>query len=158
MDPDSDPLPADEICRCTDDPPIVLQAHFSPTPLACMRCNLEVPVERLGLSAALAEELAGWARFHDCFYLLWIDSQEYEYWAWAQLTDPGSPLHTRALDLVARLQAFRPTYYGWFSDGEAEDEEVDCPLCRGPLAERLGWWVCEDCAVAGRGGDGPEHR
>lgn len=41
--------PEDELCKCADRPPIVLQGHLSSNPIACLRCNGEVPPERIGL-------------------------------------------------------------------------------------------------------------
>ncbi len=37
------PTPEDEICHCSGRPPLVLQYHLSPNPLACASCNREVP-------------------------------------------------------------------------------------------------------------------
>ncbi len=63
------PTPDDELCSCAGSPPIMLQAHLSPNPVSCIACNLEVAPERIGFSESLAEKLAFWQSFHDCFYL-----------------------------------------------------------------------------------------
>lgn len=39
------PTAPEEMCSCPADTPLVLQSHLSPNPLACARCNLEVPPE-----------------------------------------------------------------------------------------------------------------
>jgi hypothetical protein len=87
----------DEICASVRSPPIVLQAHLSPNPVSCLLCNLEVSPERIGFSESIAEQLAFWQRFHDCFYFLWLDSGEFEAWAKAQLENPTSEVNKRGL-------------------------------------------------------------
>ena len=37
---------ADEICRCEQGTPVLLQPNLSRNPLSCCRCNLEAPPER----------------------------------------------------------------------------------------------------------------
>ena len=142
------PTPDDELCGCADSP-IVLAAHHSSNPLLCMVCNLEVPPERIGFSEALSERLAFWQSFHDCFYLLWLDSGEYESWAKAQLENPTSPVNQRGLELVSELGEFRPAYYWWFQDTAAEGFQPlnCCPVCGGELAMRHKQLVCASCSV-----------
>lgn len=149
-----EPTPEDEICGCEGTPPIVLQPHLSSNPLTCTVCNLEVPPERIGFSAKLAEALASWQSFHDCFEYLWLDSGEFERWAKAQLCDIDSPVHRRGLGLREQLSRFRPCYYWWFQDSGAEDEDfvplAECPKCGGQLRElgnRFGWLACEACWI-----------
>jgi hypothetical protein len=73
--------PEAELCKCADRPPIVLQDHLSPNPIVCLRCNGEVPPERIGFSAELAEHVAFWKNLHDALFTLWLDSSDYESWA-----------------------------------------------------------------------------
>lgn len=127
----------------------MLQAHLSSNPLSCIACNLEVSPERVGFSEAFAEKLAFWRSFYDCFYLLWLDSGEFESWAKAQLADPGSPVNKRGRELVAELGAIHPTYYWWFQDTGAEDFQPlsRCPICQNSFAERHSRYVCDQCSI-----------
>jgi hypothetical protein len=144
------PTPEDEICSCTGSPAVALQPHLSPNPLACLACNLEVPPERIGFSSELAEGLAHWQRFHDCFEFLWLDSGEFESWARAQLENPSSPVNTRAFRLVAELNESCRVYYSWFQDTTAEGFRpiTECPKCRAPLVKAGTRWLCEPCSIA----------
>ncbi len=143
------PTPADELCSCAGSPPVMLQPHLSPNPLSCFACNFEVPPERIGFSEALAEELACWQSFHDCFYRLWLDSGEFESWAKAQLSDPCSPVNKRGLELVSKLSSFRPAYYWWFQDTGADDflPLSRCPTCSGELSKQNRRNTCEQCSI-----------
>ena len=143
------PPPAEELCSCTGAPPLMLQAHLSSNPLSCIVCDLEVAPERVGFSEALAERLAFWQTFHDCFYLLWLDSGEFEAWARSQLEDPESPVNKRALELVSELGATRLTYYWWFQDTGADDFQPlsRCPACQQALVRRYGRYICEQCRI-----------
>jgi hypothetical protein len=135
----------------------VLQPHFSPNPVSCARCNLEVPPERIGLDAPLAEAVAAWRQFHEAFDTLWLDSGEYEGWAAAQLRDPASAVNRRGLELARRLSEWRRCYLWWFRTGDEEEAEPGgCPCCSRPLEPRFmgerpqagGLLVCEACAIA----------
>ena len=136
-------------CSCVGDPPIMLQAHLSTNPLSCMICNLEVRPERVGFGEDLAEKLATWRSFHDCFYLLWLDSGEFEAFAKAQLENPESAVNVRALQLVSELNAHRRTYYWWFQDTEVQEYRrlSQCPVCEQDLRQQHGRHVCESCSV-----------
>jgi hypothetical protein len=151
--------PPEEICGCIEETPIVLQGNLSPNPLACARCNLEVPPERLGLAVPFAEAVAAWARFHRAFMTLWLDSGEYEEWAAAQLGDAASPVVLRGLALVQRLNESRRCYLWWFvPDDEHEDAPApqSCPRCAQALELRFpgerpqsgSLRVCERCSIA----------
>jgi hypothetical protein len=123
--------PADEVCCCPGEPPVVLQDHLSSVPLACLKCNGEVPPERLGFSAGLAEELAQWRDLHRAFMTLWLDSGEYESWAREQLEDANAPVHLRGSRVVEALNRYRRTYYWWFAN-QADDKpgpRTSCPRC-----------------------------
>jgi hypothetical protein len=143
------PTPADELCSCLDAPPVVLQFHFSSNPIVCIRCNLEVPPERLGFSAQLAEAIAFWRTFYSAFYYLWLDSREFESWAHARLSDPGSPPNKRGLELASQLNEHRRCYLWSFQDAAAEDFQPlsACPRCHAPLGESFGRLLCEPCSI-----------
>jgi len=149
---------ADEICRCEQGTPALLQPHLSRNPLSCGRCNLEVPPERLGFEVALADALASWRDFHDSFYYLWLDSGEFEDWAAAQLRDPSSPVNVRGLDLARRLSTDHRCYLRWFQDEGAPDwmPATRCPCCSATLDIRFcgerpqggELRVCDSCLIA----------
>ncbi len=144
------PTPPHELCACPAAEPIVLRSTLTPNPLACARCNLEVVPERLVLPGELADSLAAWRSFHDCFYILWLDSAEFETWAKAQLEAADSPVNTRGLALRAELESVRRAYYWWFQDTGADDFQPrdSCPICDGSLVDRgLTGLVCEPCSL-----------
>jgi predicted nucleic acid-binding Zn ribbon protein len=150
------PTPANEVCSCSDFPPILLGAGISSNPICCLRCNLEVPPERLGLPEDLVEDIANWRDFHSCFFGLWLDSGEFELWAKAQLSDPRSAVNTRAIDLVLRLNHHHPTYYRWFLEPseESRSQVHECPRCHGRLTTSDRLRLCGNCHIAidhGRG-------
>ena len=129
----SPPTPLDEICPCDDATPILLCPKATPNPLCCARCNLEVPPERLGFDAAVAEQLAAWRDFHDSFYHLWLDSGEFEAWAAAQLTNPTSVVNQRGVALAQRLSAWRTCFLWWFVADQASAVHQSCPRCHATL-------------------------
>ena len=145
------PQPAtspDEICACTEQPPVILRSVLSPNPIACFACNLEVPPERLGFPRQLAEAIAAWASFHDCFYLLWLDSAEFEEWAKAQLESPTSPVNRRGLGVASELNQHRKCYYWWFATCDESYVPPDsCLLCGGQLGSSPRGRVCQSCRV-----------
>src|SRR5436309_1669958 len=108
------PTPVEELCVCTRVTPLVLQPHLTSNPLSCARCNREVPPERIGFDEALADALASWRDFHDCFYFLWLDSGTFEEWALMHLRDPFSVVNSRGLELAAAVSKFRRCYLWWF--------------------------------------------
>jgi hypothetical protein len=152
------PTPDDEICACTSLAPVLLQPHFSPNPVSCARCNLEVPPERIGIDETVAEALAWWQRLHDSFYFLWLDSGDFEAWAKQHLSNPSSVVNTKGLDLVSEVSKFRRCYLSWFQDHGADDwaPATECPRCLGALGVRFKGerpqggtlLVCERCSIA----------
>lgn len=153
------PLPPtreEDLCACADAPPLVLLSNFSENPIACLECNGEVPPERVGWSRDDAQGIAHWKQFHDCFFLLWLDSGEFEHWAAVQLTNPGSPVNTRGLELVRELNAYRRIYYWWFVNESREDDNNEerfahCPRCGGEWVRWSGSrfrLLCEPCSIA----------
>jgi hypothetical protein len=148
------PTPDDELCKCTDCPPIVLQEHLSSNPLACLRCNLELSPERMGFTTELAGHIAYWRNLHRALYTLWLDSADYEAWAITQLEDPVGRVNVHGLELVEDLNKYHRTYYRWFQD-QSVDEFVSltrCPRCSAELVESLGSFgpskVCDKCSIA----------
>ena len=141
--------PPDELCACTDEPPVVLQDHLSSVPLACLRCNGEVPPERLGFSEQLSEELAFWRDFHRAFLILEFDSAEYEEWARAQLENPDAPVNVRGLKAVRKLNEHRRTYLWWFEDTTNDQfcSKSTCPRCGRVLTKSYGRPVCDFCLI-----------
>lgn len=142
--------PNHDRCVCPDAPPLLLRSDLGPHPVACARCNHDVSPEALALSAELTDALASWRRFHDCFYLLWLDSAEFEGWARDQLATPSSPVNTRGLALRARLDAVRRTYFWWFQDAGAPDHRpaTACPNCAAALVEQgLFGRICDGCSI-----------
>jgi len=131
--------PADELCACQEIEALALcYVFYSRNPLRCLSCNNEVPPERLDLTPAMVDSLASWASFYGCFYLLWLESGEFETWARQQLTDPRSPANERGLAVCGRLSEIKPCYFWWFEETVDEDYQPlsACPRCGAPLAER----------------------
>jgi predicted nucleic acid-binding Zn ribbon protein len=135
------PLPtaAEELCSCPSDTPLKLMSMRQVggyNPIHCLDCNLEVPPERLGVTAELAEEIADWDEEHGALLTLELASGDYEDWAREQLLDPASPTNTAGRELAQRLNAVRPSYF-WVFQPQEEDgwqPRETCPVCEGPLA------------------------
>jgi len=150
--------PPEEPCRCAERPPLVLQYHLSPNPLACVRCNAEVSPEQIGFSEEIAELLATWRELAAALFAMEHEAEEeYEQWARQRLVDPNSRMNQLGLHVVAQLNPYRRTYYAWFCDEEARSGPPAscCPRCSGPLAPLLEHRACEACSIlvpAGRGG------
>jgi hypothetical protein len=66
-------------------------------PIHCLDWNLEVPPERLSLTADLAEEIASWDWEHGAIETLELASGEYEEWARLRLLDPASPTNAEGV-------------------------------------------------------------
>lgn len=142
--------PSDEICSCAMQRPLLLQSSLRANPLACAGCNLEISPDQLGISPELAQALAAWRTFHDCFYLLWLDSREFETWAADQLSSPRSAVNSRGLALRSELERVRQTYFRWFQPAGSPDftPAASCPICQGELLDvGLVGMVCNHCFV-----------
>jgi predicted nucleic acid-binding Zn ribbon protein len=141
--------PVNELCTCDGRPPIVLQDHLSRNPMSCLKCNLEIPPERLGISSELARGIANWRNLYRAFDVLWLDSGDYEDWAREQLEDPNGRVVVMGLELVDKLNQYVRAYYWWFEDA-SEDDFVplsQCPRCDGSLDKRFDCFVCEKCSI-----------
>ena len=141
--------PPDELCRCGEATPIALQEHLSPVPIACLRCNGEIPPERIGFTEQLAEEIAFWRNLHRALMTLWLDSGEYEAWARDQLENPFGQVNVSGLDIVRELNAYRRTYYWWFQDNLIDQflPLSACPRCGERLAVACDKPACEACSI-----------
>jgi hypothetical protein len=141
--------PDTELCACPQLSMLLLQPHLTPNPISCAACGHEVPPERVGLSAELADQIGRWRAFHDAFYTLWLDSGEFESWAREQLEDLGSPVNARGIEVAGNISRVRRCYYWLFQDTGADDFSplVLCPNCNGKLTALSRWQACEGCAI-----------
>ena len=141
--------PQDELCTCEGRPPIVLQDHLSPNPISCLKCNLEIPPERLGITSELARGIAYWRNLQRAFDMLWLDSRDYEDWARPQLEDPNGRIAVMGLKLVDALNNYVRAYYWWFEDASVDDfvPLSQCPRCGGSLDQQFVCFVCEKCSI-----------
>jgi hypothetical protein len=147
------PTPVDDLCACAGAPPLKVFYDFRENPIHCLDCNLEVPPERLGLGVELVEALAACQSLIGSLYLLWLDSGEYEEWAYRELVDPSSAANRRGLATRAALDPIRRCYYRYFQDetGDHGPLSDDCPLCgvrmtlysHGIVPQLL----CEQCGI-----------
>ena len=144
------PTPEDEICQCADLPPIVLQDHLSSVPLVCLHCNGEVPPERVGFDADLAERIAYLAgsapsALHAVDRVRRLRGIGLR----TQLSDPQGQFNTRGLEVVGATSiGIGGPYYWWFDDASDRDvSRLACPRCYGDLVDRFGCAVCEVCSI-----------
>ena len=123
--------PDDEVCSCGDQPPIVLQDHLSENPLACLRCNGEVPPERIGFTAELADGLAYWRHLHAAVLMPCGWTRTNMRIGPAQLKPPAGQVNVNGLDLVRELNNYRRSYYWWFQEASVDDfvPLSKCPRC-----------------------------
>jgi predicted nucleic acid-binding Zn ribbon protein len=146
------PTPADEVCSCAEPQPLKLMFALGYNPIHCMACNLEVPPETYRPDESLCEAIAFWRELYRALYMLWLDSGDYEEWAKAQLADMSGRVNQDGMELRARLETLRRTYY-WFFQEQSDDSEAitSCPVCRRLLEESpLGTFkqmVCETCSI-----------
>jgi Zn-ribbon-containing, possibly nucleic-acid-binding protein (DUF2310) len=145
------PTPDDETCHCPPGTDVILRDGLSDNPLACATCNGEVPPERLGFDPRLTEDIVFWLSAADSLLRLWLDSGEYESWAADRLLDPKGQVNAVGLEIVARLNAFNPAYYWWFSDPELTETQspTHCPVCSVPFDKHpaRGARMCAACRI-----------
>jgi hypothetical protein len=129
------PTPPDEICACPPGAPIKLMSALGANPIHCLRCNLEVPPERLALAGREVDAVADWRLTYNAIGALELASGEYEQWARDQLLDLNSPPNIDGRKLAAMLS--EKECYFWVWQPEADDESVpltECPYCGDALA------------------------
>lgn len=143
------PTPADEICQCETLDEVALVDRFGENPICCLECRGEVPPERLGFDARLADDLAQWRQLRRALLILELDSGEYEHWAALQLADPNGQVNRLGLELTKRLGAHVPTRYWWFIPVEQSDSNETCPICASALIDRPKGNVrlCDPCRI-----------
>jgi hypothetical protein len=111
-------------------------ALLSENPLHCLRCNGEVPPERLQLQPPEVDAVAHWNSVFGAIDSLELDSGPYEAWARSQLLDPKSPPNVEGLAVARSLNRVRKCYF-WFFQPVDLDDDVEprstCPVCEGPL-------------------------
>jgi hypothetical protein len=134
------PLPtaADDLCSCPAGTPVKLMSGggIGFNPMHCLNCNLEVPPERLGLSAEVAWEVASWLLTYGAIDALELESGPYESWARSVLLDPLSHINVAGF-AVARLLNELTRCYFWFWQAEGDDDwepRSKCPICEQPLS------------------------
>jgi hypothetical protein len=143
------PTADDELCSCGA-VPLVLMCSLGSNPLRCLRCRGEVPPERVGFSADVAEKIAVWRTYFRAFDTLWLDSGEFEELARGQLTDPRSTVNRRGLEAAALLSETRCAYMYWFQESWEADFEplTTCPGCEARLRLLERRLVCDGCRIA----------
>jgi hypothetical protein len=127
------PTPPEEICRCSDRPPVKLLQALGNNPIRCMHCHGEVLPETLALPLDLADPVADWCSLYDAIDRLWLASGAYESWAGAELANLDSGVNRAGLALRARIDLVRRCFYWLFDEGVAHDGPTtrarQCPIC-----------------------------
>ncbi len=111
-------------------------AGLSYNPIHCLRCNLEVPPERLNFGRGLADAIADWLRTYDAIGALELASGTYEGWARSQLLDADSRPNVEGREIAGKLSQFCRCYF-WFWQPDSDDgfaSRSTCPVCGEPLA------------------------
>ncbi|MBN1312860.1 MAG: DUF2310 family Zn-ribbon-containing protein [Anaerolineae bacterium] len=146
------PTPVDEICGCSGQKAIKLMSTFGFNPIHCLDCNLEVPPERIGLGADLAEATAFWSQVFRAIDRLWIDG-DYEDWAGQELSNIESSVNKRGKKIAEALNSLRRCYY-WYHQDQSVDffkPITSCPLCGKGLSKYTNGiflqGICEDCSI-----------
>ncbi len=149
-----------DLCRCTDAPPLKVMAQFSTNPIHCMRCNLKVRFEQLGLPDNVGFGARNWASIARAFVALDLDSQEYEVFAFGEQENIESPLNRRGRDVAASVGAACRRTYLWWNRSEGlilQDQIPPCPVCGNRMTDYLDCkfaiLTCEDCLIVTDKGD-----
>ncbi|MGD9366841.1 MAG: DUF2310 family Zn-ribbon-containing protein [Desulfobacteraceae bacterium] len=142
------PTPDDEVCHCEELKDIYLAHKLGSNPVHCLRCNGEIPPEKLALSGTLADSIASWNSVYGSLYALWLDSGEYENWARDRLLDVKGQVNIDGLDLVKQLDRVAISYYLWFYEND-DDVPNACPLCGIALEKSYGidFLKCRSCKI-----------
>ena len=151
------PLPTDnsDICKCVGRPSFVLQSHLTYNPISCADCNLEVDFSKLHFTSKLVDKIVDWRDLHDCFYKLWVDSDEFENLAIKQLSRPNSSVNKKGLLAKDDIKLIHDCFYWWFTgDTSAQESKpfTQCPNCSGHLIKRdnkfnVDTYVCKICDI-----------
>lgn len=146
------PTPADESCSCTGSLPTKLMSTLGYNPVHCMKCNLEVPPERMKFDEPTIESIAHWNSLYRSVYTLWLDSQDYEAWAQSQLAEIGSRINTLGRDIAKAISKEATCFYWAFWDESlSKDAPNSCPICRRKWERspyRANELVCLGCGLA----------
>jgi hypothetical protein len=131
------PTPADEVCSCARGTPVKLVSMGGLTfnPIRCLDCNGEVPPERLGLSAQVAEAVARWLATSGPIDALELQSGAYEAWARAELLNLTSPANVEGLAVARQLNDLNRCYFSVWESTSDDDWEPrsTCPICDSTL-------------------------
>jgi hypothetical protein len=146
------PKPTEQVCKCTNKPPVKLVMEPGFNPLRCVTCGLEVTPEALKLSVEQAEALATWNGCAVGIYNLWLAAGEYQTWAERQMLELGSPVNVDGRKLAEDLKPVRRAYY-WVFTGD--EPLAQCPRCGGETTQAAGASApqafCNDCSLIGTG-------
>jgi hypothetical protein len=142
------PTPDDELCTCEKISEIYIAHKLGSNPIHCLNCNGEILPEKLSYSNHVAEEIASWNSVYGSLYRLWLDSGEYEKWAYERLLAPGGQVNKSGLELAKQLSSIVKTYYLWFHDNEEPTPQI-CPVCGCKLMEKEGcrYSRCDNCLI-----------
>lgn len=154
----SAPAPSEERCSCEDDQAMRLTFTFGWNPVHCLSCGREVQLKRLAVDSDQTIRLiAYWRDLYGAVYRLWLDSNEYEEWAKAELCNIRSRINALGREVQRMLSLNHRCYYWFFQDEASEDHRpaTTCPGCGRPLDVRqIGsctLLVCEGCSLVGAG-------
>ncbi len=143
------PIPEGEYCTCDGSEDIYLCYLLRENPLRCAACSGYVRAETIGFLADVAEAVASWTQFYGCFYLLWLDSGDFEDWALAQMANPASSPNMRGYEVTRMLSTYRRCYFWWFQDVGRDGFEplVVCPRCKAALTPHYNRLACQLCSI-----------
>lgn len=137
--------PPEDCCSCRELRAVYLAHVLTDNPVQCLVCRGEVAPERIGFDGETAELIASWNTVFGSVYALWLDSEEYESWAEAELLRKDSPINLRGLAARKKLSEWIPTKYLWFWN---ESRPMECPVCSSKLESVGGERVlCPSCEI-----------
>jgi predicted nucleic acid-binding Zn ribbon protein len=151
------PTPKKEICKCKKRKAIKLMASsLFYNPIHCVDCNLEVPPESIKLDQEVIQEVVYWSAIYRAIDQLWLDSNIYEEWAKAELTDINSRINRMGLTANRSMNKFQKCYFWHFQDQSDNYISFEkCPKCRRNLESYNGGIfqqkICEKCLIIGSG-------
>jgi predicted nucleic acid-binding Zn ribbon protein len=147
-------LTNDDICKCLDTPPIVLQSTLGNNPIVCADCNLEVNVRRLNLPKEIFGEIKEWQHKFDYLYKIWLESGDQEKQTSEQLSRLDSEVNKIGLAINRKIGQLYECYYWWFVDYTDENHSklLSCPNCSADLFKRQNKFnvntrICNQCKI-----------